>query len=80
MSNFDPNTPTRGIPLAQTPPAGGWVPSRKVIGAAVSGVASILASWIVTGAFDDVERGMAATLLTSVVAAYFVTNQPQEDA
>lgn len=62
-------------PLAEVPPTTGWKPTRKVISAAVTGVASILASWIATGAFDDVERGMSATLITAVVSAYFVTNQ-----
>jgi len=61
-------------PLAEAPPSGGWKPTRKWIGSAITGVAGIVASWIVTGAFDDVERGMAATLLTSLAAAYFVTN------
>lgn len=62
-------------PAVEVPPAGGWMPSRKVIGGFATGVASVLASWLVTGAFDDVERGMVATLLTTVVTAYFVTNQ-----
>lgn len=63
-------------PIAEVPPTGGWKPTKKWIGGFVTGLAGIAASWIVTGAFDDVERGMAATLLTSLAAAYFVTNAP----
>lgn len=62
------------VPLAEAPPAGGWTPTKKWFGSLVTGLASIGASWIITGAFDDVERGMAATLLSSLAAAYFVTN------
>lgn len=62
--------------LAAAPPEGGWKPTKKWIGSFITGLAGIGASWIVTGAFDDVERGMAATLLTSLAAAYFVTNDP----
>lgn len=62
--------------LAEVPPSGGWKPTRKWIGSLITGVAGIAGSWIVTGAFDDVERGMAATLLTSLAAAYFVSNDP----
>lgn len=63
------------MPLeADIPPLGGWKPTRKWIGSAVTGVAGILGSWIVTGDFDAVERGMAATLLTGLAAGYFVTN------
>jgi hypothetical protein len=48
-----------------------WAPTRKWWAAAVTGVASIAASWLVTGAFDDVERGMAATLLVALAGAWF---------
>jgi hypothetical protein len=48
--------------------------TKKWLAALTGGLASIAASWIVTGAFDDVERGMAATLLTSLVAAYWKEN------
>ena len=51
-----------------------WAPTKKWIASAVTGVASIVASLIVTGAFDDVERGMAATLVASLAAAYFKSN------
>jgi hypothetical protein len=51
-----------------------WVPTKKWFAALVTGAAGILGSWIVTGVFDDVERGMSATLLTSLAVAYFKTN------
>ena len=51
-----------------------WAPSRKWYAQVSGGVASILASWLVSGAFDDVERGMAATLLTAAVASYWTPN------
>lgn len=54
---------------------GAWKPTKKWWSAAVTGAAGIGASWIVTGAFDAVERGMAATLLTSLAAAYFKRNR-----
>lgn len=53
-----------------------WLPTRKWIAGLVTGVASIAASWIVTGGFDDVERGMAATLLVALAGAYFQANDP----
>jgi hypothetical protein len=49
-------------------------PTKKWLAAAVTGLASIAASWIVTGAFDDVERGMAATLLVSLAGSFLKTN------
>lgn len=52
------------------------MPTKKWFAALVTGVAGILGSWIVTGAFDDVERGMAATLLSSLAVAYFKANDP----
>lgn len=51
-----------------------WRPTKKWYALVASGVASIAASWIVTGAFDDVERGMCATLLVGAVGAYFKSN------
>jgi len=64
-------------PLASEPvTAPGWQPTRKWIAALAGSAASVVASWIVTGAFDDVERGMAATALVSLTAAYFQANQP----
>ena len=52
------------------------MPTKKWWAALVTGVAGIVGSWIVTGAFDDVERGMTATLLSSLAVAYFKTNDP----
>ena len=51
-----------------------WKPTKKFYALVASGAASIVASWVVTGAFDDVERGMAATLLVAAVGAYFKSN------
>lgn len=51
-----------------------YKPTQKWIAAAVTGVASILASWIVTGAFDDVERGMSGTLLVALASSFIKTN------
>lgn len=48
-----------------------WAPTRKWVATAVGGVASVVASWVVTGAFDDVERGMTGALLVGLAAAYF---------
>lgn len=53
-----------------------WRPTRKWLAALAGSVASIAASWIVTGAFDDVERGMCATALVGLTAAFFQPNQP----
>lgn len=53
-----------------------WRPTRKWWRAFAGSVASILASWIVTGAFDDVERGMTGTALIALAAAYFSENDP----
>jgi hypothetical protein len=52
-----------------------WIPTKKWFAGLAGSVASILASWIVTGAFDDVERGMAATALVGLVASYFKSNE-----
>jgi hypothetical protein len=51
-----------------------WLPTKKWWAALAGGVATVLASWIVTGEFDDVERGMVGTALTALVAAYFKSN------
>ena len=53
---------------------GKWMPTRKWWAQTTGGLASIAASWIVSGAFDDVERGMAATLLVAAVASYWTPN------
>ena len=55
-----------------------WKPTKKFYALVVGGLASIAASWIVTGAFDDVERGMAATLLVGAVGSYFKSNDETE--
>lgn len=52
-----------------------WIPTRKWFAGLAGSAASILASWIVTGAFDDVERGMAATALVALVGSYFLPNE-----
>lgn len=52
-----------------------WLPTRKWYALVASGVASIVAHWIVTGAFDDVERGMLGTLLVGAVGSYFKSNE-----
>lgn len=63
-----------------------WIPTRKWFAGLAGSAASILASWIVTGAFDDVERGMGATALVALVASYFKSNAdtpggvPEKDA
>lgn len=49
-------------------------PTKKWFASLATGAAAIVGSWIVTGAFDDVERGMTATLLATLAAAYFRTN------
>lgn len=51
-----------------------WKPTKKWYALVSGGAASIAASWIVTGAFDDVERGMAGTLVVAAVGAYFKSN------
>lgn len=51
-----------------------WLPTRKWYALVTGGLASIAASWILSGAFDDVERGMAATLLVGAVSSYWTPN------
>lgn len=51
-----------------------WVPTRKWFTALVTGAASIAAVWIESGTFDGTEKGMAATLVTSLVGAYVASN------
>jgi hypothetical protein len=55
-----------------------WIPTDKWIGGVASGASSILASWVATGAFDDLERGMTATLIATAIPAYFLTNRDQK--
>lgn len=49
-------------------------PTKKWWAAFTGACASVLASWIVTGAFDDVERGMVATALVALTAAFWQPN------
>lgn len=51
-------------------------PTRKWVVGLAGAVSSILASWIVTGAFDDVERGMVGASLATLVPAYWTRNSP----
>lgn len=51
-----------------------YKPTRKWWTAFSGAAASVLASWVVTGSFGDVERGMAASALVSLTAAYWVRN------
>lgn len=55
-------------------PAKSWVPTKKWFAALLTGVASIVALWIQSGAFDDTEKGMLATLIVSLVGAYIKGN------
>lgn len=52
-----------------------WIPTDKWIASATTGVAAIVSSWVATGGFDDIERGMVATLIPALVSAYFITNK-----
>jgi urea transporter len=52
-----------------------WKPTKKWVGALAGAVASVAASWLVTGAFDDVERGMVGTAVVALAAAYFRENE-----
>jgi hypothetical protein len=63
-------------PAFDVPPTQGWKPTKKWWSSLVVGAAGIAGSWIVTGAFDDVERGMAATLISALVVSYFKSNDP----
>lgn len=51
-----------------------WLPTKKWFAQLTGAVATILASWIITGAFDDVERGMAGTALVALAASYWKSN------
>jgi hypothetical protein len=52
-----------------------WVPTRKWFALLVTDVASILASWLVTGDFNAPERAMAAAALVSLAATYATPNE-----
>lgn len=66
-----------GEPVVAAPatPEKSWLPTRKWYALVAGGLASIVASWIISGAFDDVERGMCATLLVGAVTSYFKGNE-----
>jgi hypothetical protein len=51
-----------------------WAPTPKWWAQLVSGLGAVAGSWIVTGAFDDVERGMAATLIVTCTASWVKSN------
>lgn len=53
-----------------------WFPTKKWWAALATGAASIVAVWIQSGAFDDTEKGMVATLVVALVGAYFKGNDP----
>jgi hypothetical protein len=52
-----------------------WIPTDKWIGSAVISAGAILGSWVGSGAFDDVERGMAASAIPALIGAYFLSNK-----
>lgn len=51
-----------------------WKPTKKWYAALAGATASILASWLVTGGFDAVERGMAGVAIVSLTSAFFKGN------
>jgi hypothetical protein len=62
-------------PAPPRKPARWWMPTPKWWTHLASGLGAIAASWIVTGAFDDVERGMAATLIVTCTASWLKSNE-----
>lgn len=52
-----------------------WKPTRKWWSLFATTVATILANLIESGQFDEVERGMIATALVGLTAAYWTPNQ-----
>jgi hypothetical protein len=78
MTAVPPSHPRRAPQAAPTPPRRGaeksWLPTRKWWAQLTGGVASVVASWLISGSFDDVERGMAATLLLALAASYWTPN------
>jgi hypothetical protein len=78
MTAVPPSHPRRASQAAPTPPRAGaeksWLPTRKWWAQLTGGVASVVASWLISGSFDDVERGMAATLLLALAASYWTPN------
>jgi len=64
-------------PVAYEPEAApSWRPTRKWCALLITEVATLAGSWIVTGEFDDVERGLAAAALLTLATTYFTPNQP----
>lgn len=53
-----------------------WLPTKKWWAALTSGLASIAATWIVSGAFDGTEKGQLAALIVALVGAYWLPNDP----
>ena len=51
-----------------------WKPTKKWLAGLVTGVATVLASFIVTGEFGDVEKGMVATLVIALAGSFFKSN------
>lgn len=75
MAAVPPGSPRRRrTDVADVDETTSWWPTRKWWAQLTGGIASILASWIISGAFDDVERGMGATLLVACVASYWTPN------
>jgi hypothetical protein len=52
-----------------------WVPTPKWWTLLVTQAVAVVASWIVTGAFDDVERGMTGTALLGLAASWAKSNE-----
>lgn len=52
-----------------------WIPTDKWISSLAISAGAILGSWVGSGAFDDVERGMAASAIPALIGAYFITNK-----
>jgi hypothetical protein len=52
-----------------------WVPTPKWWTLLATSAATIVGSWIVTGAFDDVERGMAGTALLGLATTWAKSNE-----
>jgi len=70
VTGADSKTVVVGAPVAVR----WWVPTPKWWTLLATGTATILGSWIVTGAFDDVERGMSATLLAGLATTWAKSN------
>ena len=51
-----------------------WLPTKKWWAALTGNAVAIIVSWVATGAFDDVERGMVVTAVVSLATAYWKSN------